>query len=289
MNLRFLRTVVAVSKHGSLNAAAQSLGLSHSAVSLQIKALEEELQFAILDRSRRPPVMTGAGLALVDHARRIEDVASDIRALAKGHRLSGRATLGAAPSTVQSLMAPSLARLVADHPALEIEMLSASSASLLDRVRDGAVHAALVTAPRDPDPALSLAPICDEPYQMIVSTRAGALPFDRLLATRPFIWFDRRTRLSFEIEAYLLRHGWAARSTMEVDSFEGVEALVRNDLGISILPRRALAPALEGIRVIPLPNERLTRPIVLASRRNSPRAGLIQSLEQILRDLVAGA
>ncbi|SFO37926.1 regulatory helix-turn-helix protein, lysR family, partial [Roseovarius lutimaris] len=43
MNLRFLTTVVAFSKHQTLNAAAQTLGLSHSAVSLQIKALEEEL------------------------------------------------------------------------------------------------------------------------------------------------------------------------------------------------------------------------------------------------------
>jgi len=90
MNLRFLATVVAFSKHQTLNAAAQTLGLSHSAVSLQIKALEEELQFPILDRSKRPPMLTSQGHALVEHAKRMEGIAGDIRALADGSSLYSR-------------------------------------------------------------------------------------------------------------------------------------------------------------------------------------------------------
>ncbi len=50
MNLRFLQTIVAIAEQPSFIAAANALGLSHSAISLQVKALEEELQLQIVDR-----------------------------------------------------------------------------------------------------------------------------------------------------------------------------------------------------------------------------------------------
>lgn len=283
MNLRFLKTVIAVSQHNSLNAAARSLGLSHSAVSLQIKALEEELEFQILDRSKRPPVLTAEGLALVEHARRMEDISSDIEALADRRRLHGRVTLGAVPSTISNITAPALAAIHAEHPDLKVELMVALSQKLIDLVSDGTVHAALVTDPKMDDPNLALAGICNEPFHIITSLTEPLSSLEELLGKRSFIWFDRRSRLSQQVEAYLLARGLRPRTAMEVDSFEAVEALVRYDLGVSILPKRALTEVPAGIRSWPLDEGAFERRVVLASRRNAPRSRLISKIAEALR------
>jgi DNA-binding transcriptional LysR family regulator len=71
MDLRRLRTMVAIAHHPSFTAAGAAIGLSHSAVSLHVKELEAELGVALVDRSRRPPALTDRGAALVEHARRM--------------------------------------------------------------------------------------------------------------------------------------------------------------------------------------------------------------------------
>lgn len=271
MNLRFLMAVVAVSKHHSLHAAAQTLGLSHSAVSLQIKALEEELQFQILDRSKRPPILTPQGLALVEHAKRMEDIANDIRALADGSRLQSRVTVGVVPSTIDNLAAPALAAIYEQHPDIKIELVTGLSQRLLNNVQDGEIDVALVTQSEDPGEDLFFTHICSEPFHLIKSSGERRDDPVALLETRPFIWFDRRSWLSKHIEKHLQDQKIRVQAAMEVDSFDAVDALVSHNLGVSILPRRARSPAAKGVtslRLDPAPRE---RSIVLATRRASPR------------------
>lgn len=282
MNLRFLKSVVAVSQCGSLNAAAQQLGLSHSAVSLQIKALEDELQFSILDRSRRPPGLTGEGMALVEHARRMEDLANDIRALADSSNLHGRVRLGVVPSTTSNLAAPALASMHARYPDLKIELITALSQRLVDLVEDGSIDCALVTDPGEEDPNLTFDPICAEPFRLIRSTREPCHDPAHLLRTRPFIWFDRRSRLSQRIELYLAERQFNVQTAIEVDTFEAAEALVRHNLGVSVLPRRALSVEPPGIETHPLPGAELERRVVLASRRTTSRRLLISKFAEAL-------
>lgn len=286
MNLRFLSTIVAISRHGSLNAAAQHLGLSHSAVSLQVKSLEEELQFQILDRSKRPPVLTGEGMALVDYSKRIEDAENDIRALADGDRLVGRATIGAVPSAIKNLLAPSLANLHEKQPDLEVEVISGLSQILIEQVLDGSIHAALVTDPGLRVPNLSIDQICREPYRLLISSAESENDPIRLLQSQPFIWFDRRARLARHVEAFLKQIEVEVKSTMEVNSFEGVEALVYHGLGVSILPKRVLSKDMAGIRSIPIEDEGAHRTVAIVSRENSPRKKLVQILATELKSLV---
>src|SRR4051794_27948053 len=69
MDVRTLYTLVAIADRGSFVEAGNCLGLSISAVSMQMRALEVELGSTIFDRSRRPPILTESGLALVVRAR----------------------------------------------------------------------------------------------------------------------------------------------------------------------------------------------------------------------------
>ena len=71
MSIRHLRTLLAIAERGSFAAAARDIHLTESAVSMQMKALEEELGLALFDRSKRPPVLTEAGRALLPEAKEL--------------------------------------------------------------------------------------------------------------------------------------------------------------------------------------------------------------------------
>ena len=71
MSIRHLRTLLAIAERGSFAAAARDIHLTKSAVSMQMKALEEELGLALFDRSKRPPVLTEAGRALLPEAKEL--------------------------------------------------------------------------------------------------------------------------------------------------------------------------------------------------------------------------
>lgn len=70
-SLRELETLVAISDYGTFAAAGEAIGLTQSAISLQIKSLESVLETELFDRSKRPPVMNTQGLKLVKRAREI--------------------------------------------------------------------------------------------------------------------------------------------------------------------------------------------------------------------------
>ena len=283
MNLRFLRTLIAISQHPTLNAAANSIGLSHSAVSLQIKTLEEELNFSILDRSKRPPVLTQEGLALVEHAKRMELIAGDIRALADGNQLHGKVTVGVVPSCLTKLAAPALATIYRDHPDLRIELFSGLSQRLIDHVAGGVLDLALVSEPDHAGEDLTLTHIWKEPFQLIRSVNEHQSDPLELLTQRPYIWFDRRTWLSRKIERYFLEHNIVVQNAMEVDSIEAVEALVSHNLGISVIPKRALNGEATNLVSTLFAEGALERNVVLVSRKASPRHIFADNFAQALQ------
>src|SRR3712207_520152 len=143
MSLKALRTLLAIARHGAFARAADAVGLTQSAVSLQVKALEEEFGAQLFDRTRRQPTLTEAGrivlaraeevLALYD---RIPDALSDERALA------GRLRLGAVQTALSGPVPDALVLLRRAHPRLRVHVAAGMSAELARRVSAGGVDGA---------------------------------------------------------------------------------------------------------------------------------------------------
>ncbi len=281
MELRRLRTMVAIAEQPSFTAAGAALGLSHSAVSLHVKELEAELGAALVDRSRRPPALTDRGAALVEHARRMLAIAEEIAALGDAPPLVGALAVGVAPSAMAGLAAPALAALRVAHPRLSVRNRTGLSADLAQLVREGALDAALTTAPDPPIPGLRARVVAREPLEAIAPPDAAPGDARALLRGRPFIWFSRKTWAGQQIERRLAEGGFAVESTMEVDSLEAVEALVGHGLGVSVAPRRAGAPR-AGLRRAPLGAPPLFRALALIDRPRNPRARLSDALHAAL-------
>ena len=277
MDLRRLRTMVAIAEAPSFTAAGAALGLSHGAVSLHVKELEAELGVALVDRARRPPVLTDRGAALVEHARRMLAIADEIAGLGSATALVGTLAVGIVPSAMAGLAPPALAALRAAHPRLRLRIRAGLSADLALMVRSGELDAALTTAPEAAIPGLRAREAAREPLEAIAPAAAQGGDARALLQGRPFIWFSRRTWAGQMIERRIEEMGLGVDAAMEVDSLEAVEALVRHGLGVSVAPRRAGAGRL-GIRAAPLGDPPLWRALALLERHRNPRARLADAL-----------
>ena len=278
INPRHLASLLAIAETGGFAAAGIAVGRSHSAISLHIKALEEEVGTELVDRSVRPPVLTSDGEALAEHARRLQRVMDDIAALKPDVALSGQLAVGIVPTALSHLAPPALARLRNAHPDLRLTIRTGLSSELADLVRTGELDTALVTAPDLAPEGLEVTEVIAEPLSVIAPP--GSRGDDAtLVASHPFIWFSRKTWAGQQIERRLLDRGLRVRAAMEIDSLEAIEELVRHGLGVSIVPDRGRAADLHRV---PFGAPQAVRRLVLMTRPRPPRARLIAALGEAL-------
>ncbi len=288
MELRPLRTLVSIADQGSFAAAAESLGLTQSAISLQIKGLEESLGRPLFDRSHRPPQLTDEGRHLVVEARQILSLYDRIFDSSVEGLLTGDLVLGAVPTALGSIMPPALAALRTQHPQLAIRVTSGLSDELAEQLRAGRLDAALASEPQHLPDGLRSRPIRQDPLVVIAPMETKGKTDRELLEGSPFIQFSRRAWAGEEIDRALRERGIAVRRVMEIDSLEAIIEMVRHRLGVSVVPlpygRR---PETLGLRALPFGSPPLTRTLVLLQRADSPKGRLIAALDRALRQVAA--
>ncbi|WP_406649627.1 LysR family transcriptional regulator [Aliisedimentitalea scapharcae] len=262
MNIKQLKTLLAVVEHKSFAAAGDRLGLSHSAVSLQIKAMEDELGVLLFDRIKRPPVPTARGRALAEHAQKTLALFDASASVARGELVRDKLTIGAVPTVLASFLPAGIKVLQAQYPALEITLRSGSSSGLAARLAEGDLDVAICTKPLNPIPGLDWHAIATEPFVVIAPAHAEGDDWRDLLQDHPFIWFNRKTWAGQSIEEELKAQKINVRGAMEIDSLEAISNLVSEGLGVAIVPickgRRAFS---NRIRHLPFGDPQFSREI----------------------------
>ena len=146
MNLRFLRTFVAIADSSGFARAATRLNLTQSAASRQILALESELGVRLFDRIGRNIKLTSEGEDLLLRSRRVlseaESLGERARALKSGQ--TGVLRVGAAPQIMENLLADFLQRYRKRHPGIEIHLVEDQGARLPARLEAGDMHVAIL-------------------------------------------------------------------------------------------------------------------------------------------------
>lgn len=281
INPKHLLSLEAIAVHGSLTAAGDALGRSHSAISLHIKALEEELGTQVIDRTARPLALTSDGLALVEQARRYRRVMEDIRAIGQSTLLVGTLSVGIVPSVMSYIAPPALALLRSEHPGMQLEIRTGLSGELARSVETGELDAAILTSPDLPPTDLDVWPVIAEPLVVIAPTNTPGDSDADLLTNNPFIWFSRKTWAGQQIERRLLDRGIRVNAAMEIDSLEAIEALVRHGLGVAIVPQRSGMD--RSLECKPFCDPQAMRRVVLLSRGLSPKARLVDAIKSALK------
>ena len=290
MDLRCLRTLVAISDHRTFAAAAQVVGLTQSAVSLQMKALEGELGVSLFDRSRRPPILNADGRALVDRAREIIDLSDQLTQSFRPDTMGSMLALGAIPTTLTGVLPAALGRLRRKLAGLRIRLSGGLSHELERRVLAGDLDAAVVTEPEYLQSGLNWHPFAAEPLMVVAPKGTPGDTDEDLLTALPFIRFKRFAWASRIIDGHLRQRGITVDPMIEVDSLDGVNMLVSNGLGVSIVPQRHIEqPFPDGMRILPFGSPPMARVIGVIDRTDNARTTLTQALFHELSSLCADA
>jgi DNA-binding transcriptional LysR family regulator len=140
-----LRTFVAISDTGSFTRAAEIVHKTQSAVSMQMKRLEERVGRAIFERDGRQSKLTEEGERLLDYARRIVRLNAECIASFNDKELTGRVRLGLPDDYADRYLPEILARFSRSNPRAEVTVVCEPSPHLIDRVQNGDLDLAIIT------------------------------------------------------------------------------------------------------------------------------------------------
>jgi DNA-binding transcriptional LysR family regulator len=145
LQLDWLRAFVAVVDAGSLSAAAAVVHRSQSAVSMQLKKLEQAAGSVLLLRTPREVALTAAGAELLPHARRVLAAHAAALDTLHGAQIRGQLRLGVPEDYAQAYLGQVLRDYVGLYPAVEINLVCEQSTALIRKVESGELDLALVS------------------------------------------------------------------------------------------------------------------------------------------------
>ncbi|MCF6273515.1 MAG: LysR family transcriptional regulator [Rhodobacteraceae bacterium] len=145
LELDLLKTLVAIAETGNFSSAAEVVFRTPSAVSMQIKRMEEMLGRSLFDRDSRSVTLTEHGEALLVHARRVLALNHQIVAQFITPEVSGTVRLGAVDHVVDQFLPVTLRRFAQSHPGVRVDVTVEQTDTLLQMVERGQLDIALVT------------------------------------------------------------------------------------------------------------------------------------------------
>ncbi|MEY4386098.1 MAG: hypothetical protein RLY20_1381 [Verrucomicrobiota bacterium] len=261
MELRHLRYFLAVAETENVSRAALKLHVSQPALSRQVRDLEDELGFNLLERSAKSVRLTEAGRIFLSEARailqRTEEAVSKARAVATGE--NGELHVGYAPSPTARILPPTLRAFQAAMPKVRVRLHDLSTQEMLARLRDGKLELALIVKPA----AAMLRGIQFTPLSTD-NLRLATTPNHRLarkrvatiaeIAQEPLVVYSRSEYPDYhEILAQLFaRAKVKPRIAEEHDGITSIIPSVEAGAGVALLPESAACLAGPRLKLTPI-------------------------------------
>lgn len=241
-----------VAEHQSFTRAGQAAGLTQSAITRQIRGMEERLGVRLFERTTRSVRLTPAGAAL--HARSgaiLAEVHDAVSALKTDFDLSPKTLRVGISRTIGLAYLPGFfRRFQTRFPAVQLHVSHESSAFILSAIESGELDAGVVTAPpqlsrgirvthRFADDFVAIAP----PRTKLAGPARNVPPgeLSELLRGHPWLLISPGTTTGVRLHAWLEQNGMRASAALHADSFDFIVNLVSLGMGASIVPHRVLA------------------------------------------------
>jgi DNA-binding transcriptional LysR family regulator len=296
MNLRQLRYAVALAEAQSFTKAADNEYVVQSALSQQLRKLEDELGVALFERTTRSVALTPAGEALLPLMHQVlagvDQIKFDAQALSG--TIAGRLTVGMMEVPSESLDVAALMATFHDrYPEVSVTLRSGGSDLLIEAVRDRKLDVAVVGSNvSTPTGRLTFTELFTEPL-------VAVLPSSHELAGRRSVLLDQLAALPF-IDfppGYGLRHetdrgfaGVTRRVAFEVTRVDEVIQFVSQDLGVALLPESvAISRVGDNPRLAlrPVAGANLYRQVNLVAPARPLRSAASQAFIGCLEDHIA--
>jgi DNA-binding transcriptional LysR family regulator len=281
--IRFLRTFLAVARYGSFSVAAEHVALTQAAVSFQMRALEEELGRELFDRSGRLAILNAAGRELLPEIKHLLDLYDRMRLPRKPGpgELAGSVAFGAIVSCMGPL-SKVVSQLKRKHDGLDVRLFTGKSSELASKVESGELDAALVVESGRRMASTRWTPLYEEPLVVLAPRTAPGQTVQEVLEASPFLRFDRTQRTGLQIDRVLRRLNVHVHEFLELNAIETVVELVRQEVGVSLLPLLMAAQwrSAPDLRVLPLPEDigPVVRAVGMIERREHARQNITESI-----------
>lgn len=289
MNLRDLRYLVALAELRHFGKAAEACFVSQPTLSTQIRKLEDELGVALIERAPRRVMLTPIGRNVVERAQRILAEVNELRDAAKRSRdpEAGTLRLGIFPTLGPYLLPHVVPQLRERFPQLELLLVEEKTEVLLQQLREGRLDTAILALPLHDD-QLHAEFLFEEPFLLAVP-KAHPLSRQEEVSLADL---GRESLLLLE-DGHCLRDqaldvchlaGAGEKSGFRATSLETLRQMVAAGVGITLLPKLAVAPpipASHDIALLPFHAPQPHRHIAMVWRRSSAMGDFLHELAAV--------
>lgn len=295
MDLKPLRSFVAVVEAQSFTRAAASLSLTQSALTRQIQKLEADVGAELLTRSHRGVDLTERGALLLERARAVLAEVEQIKALLRSDAAgpAGHISLGMSPAAGQMLIPLLLERVARLYPKIRIHVVEGFTAHIHEGLLEGRLDLGVLHDPEDRK-RLQVEPLLVEPL-LLVGPR-GSRPRQRhgaprhgveMLAELPLILPSRPNSLRMHIEQMVAATGLRLNVRAEVDSISITKTLVQRGYGYTVLSYELLHQEIDrgDLEVVPIRDRNFNRRVVIARPLPRRETTLQQCVTRLIRDI----
>jgi DNA-binding transcriptional LysR family regulator len=268
--LKVFRTVA---EHLSFRKAAEHLFLSQPAVTLQIKALEEDLGLRLFDRAANRISLTPQGVRLLRFAKKIHALVSEAeQELAAGDgQLSGELSLGVSTTIAQYVLPRLIGAFLEEHPRVKPILQSGNTEQIVQLLLDGKVSIGLIEGPSRHREVRTTPFMMDELVLIAPPNfEFSRMSRDQLLSVN-LLMREQGSGSRRVVETALEKAGIklkAFKSVMDLDSTEAIKSAVEAGLGVGFASRWAISKELElrTLKIVDVSGLRIARSFSLVFR-----------------------
>ena len=244
MELRQLRSFIAVAEDGVISRAAQRLHLTQSALSRQIKALEEDLGVTLLERSAHSVKLTQAGEVLLKEGRGVLERAD---AAVTKVRASGKAVLlrvGYAPTLTAGILPLAISAFTQKHPRVRVELLDLSSTEMRTGLDQGSLDVVMTVKPAKLNEAIHWESLLQEAWCVAMSPNH---PLNAKKSIAPahldgarMVLFSQQEYPEYwqRVTSWFKGHGMNALIAGEYDGANSLASAIEAGLGVALVVER---------------------------------------------------
>ena len=253
MNYERLKTFIAVAEKKSFSEAAKILFVSQPTITSQVKALEEELNTKLFERTTKKVAMTQSAHVLLKYARKMVHLSdtAEKEILQMENIITGDLSMGCSLTIGEYILPEYLKRFIDLYPLIQMSVKIANSNKIVENIKDQLIDVGIIETSVE-DPQIILEPILGD--ELILIATPGYFPSHELkisldqLKKAPLIVREKGSGTRAVVEKYLEQAGHSLNDlniVMELGSTQAIKTAVESGLGVSFISKSAIKKELK--------------------------------------------
>jgi LysR family hydrogen peroxide-inducible transcriptional activator len=243
MNLKDLEYIIALAETGHFGKAAQSCFVSQPTLSHQLKKLEDELGVILFERAPKQVIPTAVGAHIIEKARQVVRITSDIIQLATSDPLSGEFTIGIIPTISGYLLPRVMPELVPQFPKLKLVLIEDKTDALIRQLEQGKLDCMIAALPVS-NAGFDVMTLVTDPFYLAVPAHHSLAQKRSVtladIQEEPLLLLEEGHCLRDQALSVCSLHQKRSPQNYQATSLETIRYMVASGLGCTLLPKISL-------------------------------------------------